>query len=445
MKRALPMRCPYLNPCNKLQKNKLAAAPDIDKTVDNLFRHEWGKLVAVLTKLFGPQNLQLAEDVVQETLLKALGTWKINGLPQNPSAWLFTAARNNAVDVLRRQKTHQQYAKSITPLLQSEYTLSPTVKEIVNDAQIDDDQLTMMFVCCHPQLSAEAQVAVILKTLCGFSVAEIAKAFVTNYDTIEKRLYRARQSLKENNVSFELPPKNVLEQRLDNVLTAIYLLFNEGYSSTHHDDLIRKDLVQEAIRLAQLAANSKLVNTGAAHALLSLLYFTAARTDARLDREGNILLLKEQDRSQWNREMVTKAISHLDSSAVSENLSRYHIEAGIAFEHAKAATWQETNWQHIVHYYDLLNQLYPSPVAGLNRAIAVSELHGPVEAIKAIEAIPGLDLLKKYYLLPATLGELHCRLNENEKAIGYFQAALALTQSAAVKKLLQQKINSCMK
>lgn len=416
----------------------------IELLVDNLFRREWGKLVSVLTKLFGPQNLQLAEDVVQETLLKALNTWKINGLPPNPSAWLFTAARNKAIDVLRRQKTHQQYAKSITPLLQSEYTLLPTVNELVNDVHIDDDQLTMMFVCCHPQLSAEAQVAVILKTLCGFSVAEIAKAFVTNYDTIEKRLYRARQSLKENNVSFELPPKNALEQRLENVLTAVYLLFNEGYSSTHHDDLIRKDLVQEAIRLAQLVAHSKLVNTGAAHALLSLMYFTAARTDARLDKEGNILLMKEQDRGQWDREMIGLAISHLSSSAVSENLSRYHIEAGIAFEHAKAATWQQTNWQHIVHYYDLLNQLYPSPVAGLNRAIAVSELHGPGEAIKTIEAIPGLDLLRKYYLLPATLGELNCRLNKKEKAIGYFREALALTQSAAVKKLLEQKIHSCM-
>lgn len=414
----------------------------IEQLVDNLFRREWGKLVSVLTKLFGPQNLQLAEDVVQETLLKALDTWKINGLPENPSAWLFTAARNKAIDVLRRQKTQHQYAKSITPLLQSEYTLLPTVKEFVNDAHIEDDQLKMMFVCCHPQLSAEAQVAVILKTLCGFSVSEIAKAFVTNYDTIEKRLYRARQSLKENNVSFELPPKAELDQRIENVLTAVYLLFNEGYSSTHHEDLIRNDLVQESIRLAELISKSKLVNTGSAHALLSLIHFTASRTDARLDKEGNILLLKEQDRSKWNREMMGKAISHLQSSAVSENLSRYHIEAGIAFEHAKAVTYDETNWQNILHYYDVLLKILPSPVVALNRAIVIGELHGATEAINTIESIENINLLKKYYLLPTTLGELYRKLNQNDKALTYFEEALLLTQSAAVKKLIQQKIEA---
>ncbi|MES2847566.1 MAG: sigma-70 family RNA polymerase sigma factor [Bacteroidota bacterium] len=413
----------------------------IEQLVDNLFRREWGKLISVLTKLFGPENLQLAEDVVQETLLKALNTWKINGLPQNPSAWLFTAARNKAIDVLRRQKTHQQYTKSITPLLQSEYTLLPTVNDLINDVHIDDDQLKMMFVCCHPQLSAEAQVAVILKTLCGFSVTEIAKAFVTNYDTIEKRLYRARQSLKENNVSFELPPKTDLDNRLENVLTAIYLLFNEGYSSTHHDDLIRNDLVQEAIRLCELIGRSKLVNTGASHALLSLIHFTAARTEARLDEEGNILLMKDQDRSKWNREMIGKAIFHLEQSAVSENLSRYHIEAGIAFEHAKAVVYKETNWNNILHYYDVLNRIYPSPVVALNRAIVIGELRGPSEAIASIEAISNISLLKKYYLLPLTLGELYSKLDQNGKALAFFKEALLLTQSAAVKKLILQKID----
>lgn len=398
--------------------------------------------MSVLTKLFGPQNLQLAEDVVQETLLKALNTWKINGLPDNPSAWLFTAARNKAIDVLRQQKTQQQYAKAITPLLQSEYTLSPTVNEMVNAAHVDDDQLKMMFVCCHPELSAEAQVAVILKTLCGFSVAEIAKAFVTNYDTIEKRLYRARQSLKENNVSFGLPPKTELDQRIENVLTAVYLLFNEGYSSTHHDDLIRNDLVQEAIRLCDLVSRSKLVNNGSAHALLSLMYFTAARTEARLDEEGNILLMKDQDRSKWNAAMIGKAIFHLENSAVSENLSRYHIEAGIAFEHAKAVTYESTNWGNILHYYNVLYKIYPSPVIALNRAIVIGELHGPAEAIQVIEAIENITLLKKYYLLPVTLGELHSKLNQNDKATAYFKDALSLTQSAAVKKLLRQKIDA---
>ena len=235
------------------------SSSQIETTVDLLFRHEWGKLVTVLTKLFGPENLALAEDVVQDTLVKALNSWKIKGIPENPSAWLFTVARNKAIDVLRKQKLQQQYSKTVSPLLQSEYTLTPTVNEYVNSSSINDDQLRMMFVCCHPALSAEAQVAIILKTLCGFSVAEIAKAFVTNYDRIEKRLYRARLALRENKVAFELPAGAALDSRLENVLTAIYLLFNEGYNSTAHESLIRTDLMQEAIRLCELICSNSLV------------------------------------------------------------------------------------------------------------------------------------------------------------------------------------------
>lgn len=416
-------------------------APQIEQAIDHLFRREWGKLVTVLTKLFGPQNLQLAEDVVQDTLLKALNTWKINGLPDNPSAWLFTAARNKAVDTLRRQELHTQYTRSITPLLKSEYTLTPTVNELVNSDTIRDDQLRMMFVCCHPALSAEAQVAIILKTLCGFSVAEIAKAFVSSYDTIEKRLYRARQALRENKVVFELPLNTDLESRLENVLTAVYLLFNEGYNSTAHESLIRKDLMQEAIRLCELICNSSLVNHSPAQALLSLMYFTASRNDARLDAAGNILLLKQQDRTKWNRTLISKAIDCLGKSAASgEAISKYHIEAGIAFEHAKAVTYTATNWQNILHYYDLLCQLFPTPVVSLNRAIVISELYGPKKGIHAIESIQNIAALKKYYLLPATLGELYWQQKNYDQAIHYFKEAMELTQSAAEKKLLEQKI-----
>jgi len=412
----------------------------IHQTVDQLFRREWGKLVTVLTKLFGTENLQLAEDVVQETLLNALNNWKINGLPNNPEAWLFSAARNKAIDVLRKQQLQQAYARNITPLLKSEYSLSPAVHELVNVNTIDDDQLKMMFVCCHPVLSAEAQVAIILKTLCGFSVAEIAKAFVCNYDTIEKRLYRARQTLKENNVSFDLPGSSQLNERLENVLTAIYLLFNEGYNSTHHDDLIRNDLIQEAIRLCELTCKSKLVNNGAGYALLSLMCFTAARSKARLNAAGNIVLLKDQDRKLWDIELIKRAIDYLDRSAATEKISRYHIEAGIAFEHAKAKRYTDTNWKNILHYYDVLYQLRPSPLVALNRAIVIAEIHGPATAIDAIHAIPNIALLKNFYLLPATLGELYSQLQQNEKAVNYFTEAMQLTQSAAEKHLLQQKM-----
>lgn len=413
----------------------------IDETVDHLFRHEWGKLVSVLTKLFGPQNLQLAEDVVQDTLVTALSNWKINGLPQNPSVWLFTAARNKAVDVLRQEKRKDEFSKSITPLLQSEYTLAPTVKEMVNTNTIDDDQLRMMFVCCHPSLSAEAQVSLILKTLCGFSVTEIAKAFVTGYDTIEKRLYRARQTFRENNVQFELPAAADLDNRVESVLMAIYLLFNEGYNSTNHEDLIRNDLMNEAMRMCELICRNKKVNHANAHALMALMCFTASRNDARLDKEGNILLLKQQDRNKWNRALIETGVFHLEESAAGETISKYHIEAGIAYEHAQARDYHHTNWHNILHCYNLLYQLYPTPIIALNRAIVISELNGAAAGISAIENIQQLSSLKNYYLLPATLGELNWQLKQYDKAKAYFEEAITLTQSAIEKKLLQQKIS----
>jgi RNA polymerase sigma factor (sigma-70 family) len=387
----------------------------------------------------------LVEDVVQDTLLKAFSNWKINGLPQNPSAWVFAVARNKAVDVLRQQKRQLQYAKNITPLLQSEYTLVPTVQELVNTNTIDDDQLRMMFVCCHPCLSTEAQVSLILKTLCGFSVNEIAKAFVTSYDAIEKRLYRARQSFRENNVQFELPSNAELDSRLDTVLLAIYLLFNEGYNATQHEDLIRRDFINEAIRLCELIFRSKLVTHTNCHALLALICFTACRNDTRLDANGNILLLKDQDRSKWNKLLIEKGIYHLEASANEETISKYHMEAGIAYEHTKAKEYAQTNWQNILHCYDLLQKYYPSPIVELNRAIVVSELYGAVEGIKAIENIADTASLKKYYLLPATLGEMHAQLQENEKAKQYFLQAITLTQSEKEKKLLQQKMEAIEK
>jgi RNA polymerase sigma-70 factor (ECF subfamily) len=386
--------------------------------------------------LFGPQNLQLAEDVVQDTLLKAFNSWKINGLPQNPSAWLFTVARNKAVDVLRQQKRQLEVSKN----LQSEYSLVPTVQELVNTKTIDDDQLRMMFVCCHPALSTEAQVSLILKTLCGFSVTEIAKAFVTGYDTIEKRLTRARQSFRDNNVRFELPPVAELDNRLDSVLLAIYLLFNEGYNSTQHEDLIRKDLMHEAMQLCQLILRSSFVDHANVHALLSLICFTASRNEARLDANGDILILKRQDRSKWNRALIEKAIHHLELSAEGESVSKYQLEAGIAYEHARATTYEQTNWQNILRCYDLMCKFYPSPVVELNRAIVISEISGAAEGIKAIEGISNLSALKKYYLLPATLGELHGQLKNQEAAKAYFAEAILLTHSAAEKKLLEQKL-----
>jgi RNA polymerase sigma factor (sigma-70 family) len=395
----------------------------------------------VLTKLFGPQHLQLAEDVVQDTLMKALNNWKINGLPQNPSAWLFAAARNKAIDVLRKQKRNQEFSRSLIPLLQSDYTLEPTVNEILTTRSINDDLLRMMLVCCHPSLSTEAQVSLVLKTLCGFSVAEIARAFISNYDTIEKRLYRARQSFRDNKVSFALPEGKELDNRLQNVLIAIYLLFNEGYSATQHESLIRNDLIKEAMRLCELLCNSALIKQEQAHALMALMCFTSSRNEARLDMEGNILLLKQQDRLKWNKQLIEKGVQHLEASANGQAISKYHLEAGIAYQHSLAADYAHTNWKAILHYYSLLQQYFPSPVIELNRAVVINELSGPEAALRAIETISHAAVLKNYYLLPATLGELYWQLGKYDIAKNYFKEAMTLTQSAAEKKLLAQKIN----
>lgn len=383
----------------------------------------------------------MAEDVVQDTLLKAFNNWKISGLPENPTAWLFTAARNKAIDLLRQQKRKDEFFKNITPLLQSEYSLTPTVHEIVNTNTIEDDQLRMMFVCCHPTLSAEAQVALILKTLCGFSVTEIAKAFVTGNDTIEKRLYRARQNFRNNKIAFEIPVEAELDSRMDNVLMAIYLLFNEGYNSTQHEDLIRNDLIKEAMHLCELICRSPAVNHTKAQALMALICFTASRSAARLDANGNILLLKQQDRKLWNQSLIKKGIHYLEASATDENISKYQLEAGIAYEHTRAIDYAHTNWNNILQCYNLLCKFYPSPVVELNRAIVISEIHGPAEGIKTIHAISQLSGLKRFYLLPAILGELHLQLRQFDSAKHYFTEAISLTQSDAEKKLLRQKIS----
>lgn len=379
---------------------------------------------------------------MQDTLLKAFDQWRMHGQPENPSAWLYTVARNKAVDIIRRQKRGEVFATALTQLLQSEYSLVPTVNEQVNEKFVDDDRLRMMFVCCHPSLSSESQVALILKTLCGFSVTEIAKAFVSSYDTIEKRLYRARQTFREQKIDFELPSPSELDSRMENVLMAVYLLFNEGYNSTNHEDLIRNDVMSEAMRMCELICRSKAVQHANSHALMALMCFTAARNNARLDAKGNILLLKQQDRSKWNRALIETGIFHLEESAAGETISKYHLEAGIAYEHTQARDYAHTNWSNILSCYNLLQQLFPSPIVLLNRAIVIAELYGPKAAVEAIEEIKDIDSLRKYYLLPATLGELYAQLGEKAKARHYFKAAEALTQSAAEKKLLQQKEQS---
>ncbi|MFM8913504.1 MAG: RNA polymerase sigma factor, partial [Flammeovirgaceae bacterium] len=250
---------------------------DTPAPFENFFRHESGKLVAVLTRAFGAHNLQLAEDVVQDSLLKALEHWKFHGIPENPSAWLFTVARNKALDVVRKEKHLKEFSKEISVLLKSEYSATATLQEIISSEQIEDEQLRMMFVCCHPSVAAEGQVALILKTLCGFSIAEIAHAFFTNEETITKRLYRAKEQFRQQSIAFELPEAEELQPRLENVLTAIYLIFNEGYHASHNPSIVREELIEESLRLGKMLADNRSTQKPSTFALLALLCFNAAR------------------------------------------------------------------------------------------------------------------------------------------------------------------------
>lgn len=420
--------------------NGLSSGSSIHQTVDHLFRHESGKLIASLTKVFGPHNIELAEDVVQDTLLKAMHTWKMGSIPDNPTAWLFTVAKNKAIDVIRKQKRQKEFADNISHLLKSEYTLSATINDIVSAGEIEDDQLRMMFTCCHPSLSTESQVALILKTLCGFSVAEIAKSFICAVDTIDKRLYRAKLQFRENKIAYEIPSGNELEQRLENVLTAIYLLFNEGYNSAQHAELVRKELQDEAIRLAELLLKNSITAKPQVYALLSLMCVTAARNKARVDNKGNIILLQQQNRNLWNNELIARGINYMEQAASGETITTYHVEAMIACEYVMANTYEQTNWPAILRYYDVLYRLKPTPVVALNRAVIISELDGPEAAIEAVHSIPGINAIKNYYLLPSILGELHKKAGHIDEANQYFREAADLTSNESEKKLLFDKM-----
>jgi RNA polymerase sigma factor (sigma-70 family) len=413
---------------------------EVKPIVDHLFRHESGKLIAVLTRLFGPHNLELAEDVVQDTLVKAMENWSINGIPTNPSAWLFTVARNKALDVVRRERHHKEFATAISPLLKSEYSASETLRQLVNENEIEDEQLRMMFICCHPSIAEEAQVSLILKTLCGFSVAEIAKAFLSNEETISKRLYRARQQFRENKIAFVIPQQQELDSRIENVLTAIYLIFNEGYNSTHHPSLIREDLVEESLRLCKMLVDHSATRKPESMALLALLCFQSARLYGRIDDNGNLLQLKQQDRKKWDRNLIQQGAVYLHQASEGDEISSYHLEAAIAYEHCSAESYELTNWKTILQLYDWLYQHKPDPLVALNRLIVFGEVNGAASALEEVSNIKDKEMLKNYCLYPATLGSWHTQLGNHKKAKEYFEAAILLTQSQAEKNLLQNQI-----
>ena len=408
-----------------------------NQLITHLFRHEAGRIVSLLTRVFGLDRIELAEDVVQEALLKALQQWPYNGIPDNPSAWIMHVAKNHALDILRHDQTFKSKEGEILYAALTDYS---DENEVFLENEIEDDQLRMMFACCHPALSPESQIALTLKTLCGFGTAEIARAFLSNEETIHKRLVRARQRLQEE--PFEIPSGKGLSPRLDAVLKALYLLFNEGYNASHGEELIRKDLCEESIRLTRLLSQHPAGNTPKTHALLALMLLHSARFPARLNDIGLILQLKDQDRSLWDRALIAEGMREMDASAEGSEISEYHLQAGIASSHCLSESYESTEWSRILNLYDMLVEINDSPVVSLNRAIAISKVHGPQAGIQAIANIRNREHLDRYYLLYAVLGEFHMALNDFENAAKSYRKALELTQVRSEQVFLTGRLNS---
>jgi RNA polymerase sigma factor (sigma-70 family) len=414
---------------------------EISQIVEHLFRHESSKMVATLTGIFGIEHLTLAEDVVQEALARALQTWPFYGVPENPAAWIMRASRNLALDVVRRQKVFRDKEPEIIRLMERESSASETPG--VGEKEITDDTLRMMFVCCHPQIPAEDQVALALKTLCGFAPAEIGKAFLTSEAAIAKRLVRAKQKIRDARILFEIPEGEELARRLDGVLQSLYLLFNEGYKASSGEKLVREDVCQEAIRLTNLLAQHSAGNRPKTHALLALMLLNAARIPSRVDDDGNLLRLQEQDRTRWDRSMIARGMFHIAQSAAGNEISEYHLQAGIAACHCAAQNYAATDWRHILELYDRLIEFDNSPVVALNQAVALAEVNGPQAGLDSVNAIEDLKSLENYYLLHAVLGEFELRLNHLDAAAKHFRKSLHFAEIKSERAFLSKRIQAC--
>ncbi len=406
---------------------------------DHYFRHEFGRLVSVLSRRFGMHRLELCEDAVQTALFRALQSWSQQGPPNDKSAWLFRVAMNEVLGSLRREK---RTPSSVDGADQLPGDSDPDEAVFLKN-EVKDDQLRMLFICADPVIPRESQVVFALKTLCGFSVDEIALRLFQNQNAIYKRLQRSRATLREHIAELETPAIEALATRLPAVLQIIYLLFTEGYSSTQPDTVIRRELCEEAIRLGLLLVEHPVGAVPETHALLALMYLDAARFDARVDGAGGLLLLEEQDRSLWDRDLIHAGMSHLHRAARGEIFSRYHVEAGIAAEHCLAPTYAETRWDEIARLYQILDGVAPSPINTLNRSIAIAESNGPAAGLALLEALRPPSWLLGYYLWDATLGELYRRCGDRERARAHLTRALDAAPTHAEKALLRRRLNAC--
>jgi predicted RNA polymerase sigma factor len=385
---------------------------EVTQVVEHCFRHESGKIISTLTRIFGIEHINRAEDVVQETLARALQTWPYYGIPQNPAAWITQVAKNLALDLIRREKIFHNKQIEIARLIDQDSPNATAENALIGEKEITDDRLRMMFV----------------------------RAFLTSEAAIAKRLTRAKQKIRDARVPFEIPAGEELAQRLDGVLQTLYLLFNEGYKASTGDHLIREALCHEAIRLGGLLAEHPAGNRPRTHALLALMLLNGARLKARLDQDGNILRLKEQTRSTWDQAMIARGLFHLMQSMAGDEISEYHLQAGIAACHCAAKDYQSTDWAQILSLYDRLLELNDSPVIVLNRAVALANLHGPRAGIEAVQSIRNRQELNSYYLLYAVLAQFEADLNNKEAAGNYFRKSLELTSIKSEQIFISKKL-----
>ncbi|EMY68224.1 RNA polymerase sigma factor [Leptospira vanthielii] len=402
---------------------------DLD-LLPHLFRTEYSKIVSVLCKRYGFYQIEIAEDIASETFLTASQTWGFNGIPENPVAWLYAVARNKAKNLIHRESIFQN---KILPAYQREIIIFEPELDL-SEENIRDSQLRMIFAISHPSIPLESQIGLSLRILCGFGIEEIARAFFTNKETINKRLFRAKEKLREKNVSLEFPNSLELEERFSSVLGTIYLLFNEGYHSQTQDRILRKDFCLEAIRLCSILLENKDTNTSEVNALLSLLCFHISRFEARLDGEGEIILYGDQDRTLWNLDFIKKGEYFFFQSSKEPRFSKYHLEAAIAYWHTRTEKTEKI-WETISQLYTGLLELEPSPQLLLNRAYALFKAKGRDAALKELEGL-GLKTNPYYFFL---LGELHSKL-EPEKAEIYYNKALDFAKTELDKSAILRRM-----
>ena len=395
-------------------------------------------MVAHLTRLLGPSHMALAEETVQEAMLRALQTWPYHGVPEDAAAWLFRVAHNAAIDAVRRNRTFGDKTGAIVAEL-TQAAAAPDDPYL--EDQLRDDELRMIFMCCHPEIPRDARVALSLKTVGGFGVREIARAFLADDTAIAQRLVRAKRLIRERRLTLDLPHGAELKQRLDSVLDVIYFMFNEGYAAHEGEDLIRQDLCLEALRLGRLVAASSIAEPRV-HALVALMALEAARLPARVDESGDLILLEDQDHSRWDQRLIAFGFHHFDRSMAGDEVSEYHVQAAIAATHARACDPQSRDWRMILALYDQLLAINGSPVVALNRAVAVAKVHGPAEALATVEKLAGDPKLRGYYLLLAVRGHLLAELGRKSEAAACFQAALNCPCSEPERRFLLGRLDS---